>query len=237
MCRSPTTFQSIYSPNASADRVSAPATYQEPYVHIGTWTPLVIKDHKVPVISSALHASLRPNTAEYEDVLLTTNRARDYIAGFRRMGKPVTILSMQTVTLPLAAACPSAISQLGMRVLYEGAYQLSESDAQRGFVQAVRLWFSFDCEQTVTVTKAHGALGLKPLRQQDGWIVVQAVVGSPAFEAGMRGQEVFLTHVNGVDVSPHAFPSVGTQFAANVSWKDAVVPLVENSETCIFTFF
>ncbi|KAG6954924.1 hypothetical protein JG688_00012127 [Phytophthora aleatoria] len=33
------------------------------------------------------------------------------------------------------------------------------------------------------VTKVNGALGLKPLRQQDGWIVVQALPGSPCFEA------------------------------------------------------
>lgn len=212
--------------------------YHEPYIHIGTWVPLMVTDKSKPSASllSVLKTSL---SNEYEDVLMTTNRAREYINRFRRAGHPVTILSIQTMLLPLAIACPNAISHHGPRILYEGVYQLSESETQRGFIQAVRLWFSFDCEQTISVTKVNGALGLKPLRQQDGWIVVQALPGSPSFEAGMRGDEVFLTHVNGVDVSPHAFPSVGTttQHAQQVSWKESVIPLVDKCETCIFTFF
>ncbi|KAG3243966.1 hypothetical protein PI124_g11252 [Phytophthora idaei] len=150
------------------------------------------------------------------------------------------------ITLPLAAACPSAISQQGPRILYDGVYHLDPDEMQRGFVQVVRLWFSFDCEQTISVTKVNGGLGLKPLRQQDGWIVVQALPGLPCFEAGMRRDEVYLTHVNGVDVSPHSFPAVGTgapqgqtpnQKTGQVTWQDSVVPLVDKCETCIFTFF
>ncbi|KAG6965340.1 hypothetical protein JG687_00005475 [Phytophthora cactorum] len=72
---------------------------------------------------------------------------------------------------------------IGPRILYDGVYHLDPDEMQRGFVQVVRLWFSFDCEQTISVTKVNGALGLKPLRQQDGWIVVQALPGSPCFEA------------------------------------------------------
>ncbi|TYZ58194.1 hypothetical protein PybrP1_009160 [[Pythium] brassicae (nom. inval.)] len=240
----------------------AASAYQEPYIHIGTWMPLMVTDKAKPglggVVAGGVSAGstgtllshmLKPATSEYEDVLVTTNRAREYISRFRRVGRPVTIHSIHTTLLPLAVASPNAISQQGPRVLYEGVYALSEAEAQRGFIQAVRLWFSFDCEQTVSVTKVHGALGLKPLRQQDGWIVVQALPGSPAFDAGMRGDEAFLTHVNGVDVSPHAFPAVtsgampshqpppsaGGQ--SHVSWKESVIPLVDKCETCIFTFF
>jgi hypothetical protein len=209
--------------------------YNEPYIHIGTWAPMLVRDKSK--LSANFLEVLRPQTSEYEDVLVTTNRAREYINRFRRIGRPVTILSMQTVTLPLAIACPITISQQGSRVLYDGVYKLTDSELQRGFIQAVRLWFSFDCEQTISVTKVNGTLGLKPLRQQDGWIIVQAIPGSPCFEAGMRGEEIFLTHVNGVDVSPHAFPSVTTKFAQKVSWKDSVIPLVEKCETCLFTFF
>lgn len=245
---------------------AAPASaYSEPYIHIGTWVPLMVTDKVKGALggatgavgggsststSSLLSHVLKPLASEYEDVLVTTNRAREYISRFRRAGRPVTIHSIQTTLLPLAVASPNAISHQGPRVLYEGVYTLSEAEAQRGFIQAVRLWFSFDCEQTVSVTKVHGALGLKPLRQQDGWIVVQALPGSPAFDAGMRGDEAFLTHVNGVDVSPHAFPAVGSstkqsqqqqQQSANgqthVSWKESVIPLVDKCETCIFTFF
>lgn len=235
------------STSAGTAAITASSVYHEPYLHIGTWVPLMAKDKASLSKGAGLLSVLKtgsssspssPVPSEYEDVLTTTNRAREYINRFRRVGRPVTILSIQTTLLPLAIACPNAISHQGPRILYEGVYQLSESDAQRGFIQAVRLWFSFDCEQTVSVTKVHGALGLKPLRQQDGWIVVQALPGSPAFDAGMRGDEVFLTHVNGVDVSPHAFPSVGTpQQAQQVSWKESVIPLVEKCETCIFTFF
>lgn len=237
------------STTAAAAAVAVSSVYHEPYLHIGTWVPLMVKDKSssasktaslLNAIKTASSSSLAssPLPSEYEDVLTTTNRAREYINRFRRVGRPVTILSIQTTLLPLAIACPNAISHHGPHVLYEGVYQLSESDAQRGFIQAVRLWFSFDCEQTVSVSKVHGALGLKPLRQQDGWIVVQALPGSPAFDAGMRGDEVFLTHVNGVDVSPHAFPSVGApQQAPQVSWKESVIPLVDKCETCIFTFF
>ncbi|KAH7471020.1 hypothetical protein PRIC1_003171 [Phytophthora ramorum] len=218
--------------------------YHEPYIHIGTWVPVMLKEKKAPL------PLMKGPPAQYEDVLVTTNRAREYINNFRRTGRPVTILSIQTCTLPLAAACPSAISQQGPRILYDGVFHLSADEMQRGFVQAVRLWFSFDCEQTISVTKVNGALGLKPLRQQDGWVVVQALPGSPCFEAGMRRDEVFLTHVNGVDVSPHSFPAVGTgaasqqaqqpqqnQKTGQVTWQDSVVPLVEKCETCIFTFF
>ncbi|KAF4149842.1 hypothetical protein GN958_ATG00973 [Phytophthora infestans] len=214
--------------------------YQEPYIHIGTWVPVMVREKKTPLLL------MKSSPAEYEDVLVTTNRARGYINNFRRAGRPVTIISIQTCTLPLAAACPSAISQQGPRILYDGVYHLSSDEVQQGFVQAVRLWFSFDCEQTISVTKVNGAMGLKPLRQQDGWIVVQALPGSPCFEAGMRRDEVFLTHVNGVDVSPHSFPSVGTgasdeqasaQKTGQVTWQDSVVPLVDKCETCIFTFF
>ncbi|POM74073.1 Hypothetical protein PHPALM_9017 [Phytophthora palmivora] len=215
--------------------------YHEPYIHIGTWVPVMIKEKKAIALSP-----MKGSSAQYEDVLVTTNRAREYINNFRRTGRPVTIISIQTCTLPLAAACPSAISQQGPRILYEGVYHLNPDEVQRGFVQAVRLWFSFDCEQTISVTKVNGALGLKPLRQQDGWIVVQALPGSPCFEAGMRRDEVYITHVNGVDVSPHSFPAVGTappqqsqtpaqpnQKTGQVTWQDSVVPLVEKCETKI----
>ncbi|DAZ95961.1 TPA: hypothetical protein N0F65_009262 [Lagenidium giganteum] len=217
------------APLPEAATLSTSTVYHEPYIHIGTWVPMMVKD-KSRATGSLLNV-LKPAASEYEDVLTTTNRAREYINRFRRIGRPVTIMSIQTVTLPLAVACPSAISQHGPRVLYEGVYNLTEAEASRGFVQAVRLWFSFDCEQTITVTKVNGTLGLKPLRQQDGWVVVQALPGSPCFEAGMRADEVFLTHVNGVDVSPHAFPSVCTKYAQQISWKDCVIPLVEKSET------
>ncbi|KAF4319070.1 hypothetical protein BBO99_00006470 [Phytophthora kernoviae] len=140
------------------------------------------------------------------DLTLQTDHA---IRGVRR-GMTTASHPLETCTLPLTAACPSAISNQGPRILYEGVYHLNLDEMKRGFVQAVRLWFSFDCEQTISVTKVNGALGLKPLRQQDGWIVVQALPGSPCFDAGMRRDEVFLTHVNGVDVSPHSFPAVGT---------------------------
>ncbi|ETL38435.1 hypothetical protein L916_09981 [Phytophthora nicotianae] len=214
--------------------------YQEPYIHIGTWIPVMVREKKAPI------PLMKSPPAEFEDVLVTTNRAREYINKFRRAGRPVTIISIQTCTLPLAAACPSAISQQGPRILYDGVYHLNPDEMQRGFVQVVRLWFSFDCEQTISVTKVNGALGLKPLRQQDGWVVVQALPGSPCFEAGMRRDEVYLTHVNGMDVSPHSFPAVGTgapqgqtphQKTGQVTWQDSVVPLVDKCETCIFTFF
>ncbi|KAK1943781.1 hypothetical protein P3T76_005177 [Phytophthora citrophthora] len=220
--------------------------YHEPYINIGTWVPVMVKEKKATPLPL-----MKGSSAEYEDVLVTTNRAREYINNFRRAGRPVTIISIQTCTLPLAAACPSAISQQGPRILYDGVYHLNPDEMTRGFVQVVRLWFSFDCEQTISVTKVNGALGLKPFRQQDGWVVVQALPGSPCFEAGMRRDEVYLTHVNGVDVSPHSFPAIGTgappqgqhsqaqsnQKTGQVTWQDSVVPLVEKCETCIFTFF
>jgi hypothetical protein len=268
---------------ASDPVLSAPtAAYQEPYIHIGTWVPMMLKDKMrapTPVSTSAtsspaptspprspagaallslLKPPLSPSspsstaaTGDYEDVLVTTRRAMEYINKFRTLGRPVTVMSIQTCSLPVSAASPSAISKYGPRGLYQGVFEAGTAELERGFVQAVRLWFSFDCEQTVSVTKVRGALGLKPLRQQDGWIVVQALPGSACFEAGMRRDEVFLTHVNGVDVSPHAFPAVGVsgsrpreqpppsqhQPYQAPSWKDSVVPLVEQSETCIFTFF
>ncbi len=85
---------------------------------------------------------------------------------------------------------------------------------------------------------------MKPVRQQDGWIVVQAMPGSACAMAGMPGEEVVLTNVNGFDVSPATCPSITENgkhsvAATNgvVSWAGSVVPLVEECETCVFTFF
>lgn len=273
-------------PALSAVSATPGAAYQEPYIHIDTWVPMMLKDKSrapAPAVSTSATSAAAPTSpprspagaallsllkpplspvfpaaapGEYEDVLVTTRRAMEYVNKFRSLGRPVTVMSIQTCSLPVSAASPSAISKYGPRGLYQGVFEAGAAELERGFVQAVRLWFSFDCEQTVSATKVRGALGLKPLRQQDGWIVVQALPDSPCFEAGMRRDEVFLTHVNGVNVSPHAFPAVGvsdsrpssgeqpqqqqtqqqTTYQAP-SWKDSVVPLVEQSETCIFTFF
>ncbi|RHY08424.1 hypothetical protein DYB25_004143 [Aphanomyces astaci] len=177
---------------------------------------------------------------EYEDILQTTFRAQETLRKFAGIGKPVTTHSIQTTLLPLAMACPSAISRHGPNVLYQGVYNLVDAELQRGFVQAVRIWFSFDNEHTVEVAKRDGSLGLKPVRQQDGWIVVQAVPGSPCALAGMPDDEVFLTHVNGVDVSPPQCPASADkarQSNGNVSWAGNVVPLVEPCDVCVFTYF
>ncbi|KAG9411600.1 hypothetical protein AC1031_017237 [Aphanomyces cochlioides] len=224
----------------------------EPYLHVGTWVPLLnsrARRASSPVATTAggFIGSVMARTSgthlqsEYEDVLQTTHRAQETLRKFAAIGKPVTTHSIHTTLLPLAMACPSAISRYGPHVLYQGVYNnLLESEMQRGFVQAVRIWFSFDNEHTVEVTKRNGSLGLKPVRQQDGWIVVQALPGSPCALAGMPDEEVFLTHVNGVDVSPPQCPATSDkarQSNGHVSWAGNVVPLVEKCETCVFTYF
>ncbi|KAF0716430.1 Aste57867_2854 [Aphanomyces stellatus] len=243
-------------PKSSSAGVKAAAAPLEPHLHVGTWVPQLNTTRTRRSSSPSpggggasfmggLMGRAGPGLggqlqSEYEDILQTTHRAHETLRKFASIGKPVTTHGIQTTLLPLAMACPSAITRYGPNVLYQGVYNLMESELQRGFVQAVRVWFSFDHEATVEVTKRNGSLGLKPVRQQDGWIVVQAVPGSPCALAGMPDDEVFLTHVNGVDVSPPQCPASADKprhANGNVSWAGNVVPLVETCETCRFTFF
>eukprot|EP00935_MAST-01C_sp_MAST-1C-sp1_P000147 g147.t1 len=91
----------------------------------------------------------------------------------------------------------------------------------RAMVQATRLWFYFDEERTITVTKdEEGVLGLQPVRQEKlGWIVVRAEAGSPCHRAGMPLDDVYLSHVNGECVSPRSCPSFEPRRPGTVSWK------------------
>ncbi|OQR82910.1 hypothetical protein ACHHYP_15300 [Achlya hypogyna] len=244
-------FTSGASPLRSPPPPSAAPEY-EPHLHVGTWVPMlssaraVRRDSNPPGSSNLLGLVGRPTTqlqSEYEDVVQTMARAQETLRKFQSLGKPVTTHSLQTILLPLAMASPSAIARFGPSVLHQGVYTLIESELQKGFVQAVRIWFSFDHERTLKVTKRNGSLGLKPVRQQDGWIVVQAVAGSACALAGMPDAEVFLTHVNGVDVSPLTSPAVSDKAAKapnlghSVSWAGNVVPLVEEADVCELTFF
>ncbi|ETV73559.1 hypothetical protein, variant [Aphanomyces astaci] len=229
-----------------------PFSRRDPHWHVGTWVPQLNTSLTTPRRDSNTSTGSATSfiggimgtrghlQTEYEDILQTTFRAQETLRKFASIGKPVTTHSIQTTLLPLAMACPSAISRHGPNVLYQGVYNLVDAELQRGFVQAVRIWFSFDNEHTVEVAKRDGSLGLKPVRQQDGWIVVQAVPGSPCALAGMPDDEVFLTHVNGVDVSPPQCPASADkarQSNGNVSWAGNVVPLVEPCDVCVFTYF
>ncbi|OQS05724.1 hypothetical protein THRCLA_20548 [Thraustotheca clavata] len=224
----------------------------EPYVHVGTWGPMLrpARNRSKSIPPSPLLMGLMNRSSngqvqnEYEDIIQTMHRAQESLKKFKRMGRPVTTHSMQSILLPLAMASPSAIARHGSNILHQGVYILGESDLQKGFVQATRIWFSFDNERTLKVKKRNGSLGLKPVRQQDGWIVVQAVAESACAIAGMPEHEVFLTHVNGVDVSPLNYPSIMDRgynplgsFGQSVSWAGNVVPLVEEAEICELTFF
>ncbi|EQC28455.1 hypothetical protein SDRG_13783 [Saprolegnia diclina VS20] len=223
----------------------------EPFLHVGTWVPMLsgaraVRRDSGPGSSNLMGLVGRPTPqlqSEYEDIVQTTHRAQETLRKFQSIGKPVTTQSLQTILLPLAMASPSAIARYGPSVLHQGVYTLIESDLQKGFVQAVRIWFRFDNERTLKVTKRNGSLGLKPVRQQDGWIVVQAVPGSACALAGMPPQEVFLTHVNGVDVSPPTCPAISDKttrpqnLSHSVSWAGNVVPLVEETDVCELTYF
>ncbi|ETV98815.1 hypothetical protein, variant [Aphanomyces invadans] len=132
----------------------------DPHWHVGTWVPQLNTSRSDRRDSSSASTSFIGGiigTArghvqnEYEDILQTTFRAQETLRKFAGIGKPVTTHSVQTTLLPLAMACPSAISRHGPHVLYQGVYNLMETELQRGFVQAVRIWFSFDNEQTVEV--------------------------------------------------------------------------------------
>lgn len=105
------------------------------------------------------------------------------------------------------------------------------------WVQGARVWFCFPTERTVHVKKRGGHIGLQPVRQEEGWIVVRALEGSPCAAAGMPVTAVYLTHVNEEDVSPHSFPSLAPKSKEAVTWETSVLPLVLESDTFSFTFF
>jgi hypothetical protein len=97
--------------------------------------------------------------------------------------------------------------------------------AVRAMVQVTRLWFYFDEERSITVTKdEEGVLGLQPVRQvgtgcDQGWIVVRAALGSPCHRAGMPLDDVYLSHVNGECVSPRSCPSFEPRRPGAVTWN------------------
>ena len=90
----------------------------------------------------------------------------------------------------------------GPQNLYNGVYDTDESDAEAGasgskkvastpggsgkgndgsnrWMQCARVWFCFENERTVHVQKRGGHIGLQPVRQEEGWILVRALEGSP----------------------------------------------------------
>ena len=118
-------------------------------------------------------------------------------------------------------------------------------ETRRGFCATDRglSFLGRNRERTIVVRKKSGHVGLQPIRQEDGWIIVRALESSPCAEAGMPLEAVHLTHVNGHDVSPHSCPSLeqkhlpGGSESSQVKWETSVLPHIASSDTCTFTFF
>lgn len=207
-----------------------------PHVHVGTWLPL-LKRRAGVTIGGAEGESWGTNAGgggsvigigyggeEWEDVRETMARAQHFIDGFKSAGIRMTVVNMQTLMLPR-----------NMKSAYAGTFEGRPSS----FQQAVRLWWSFPDEKTVTLHRdSSGLLGLTPVEVKGGggaigsWVIVTAVDGSPCAEAGVPvGENSILTHVNGYDVSPPAYRSLAPlPFGGGEGWAAAVLPVLEGGE-------
>jgi hypothetical protein len=206
-----------------------------------------------------------PQSEDYESCLIAMVRCRRWLQSFHKKGHKLTVLSLQSVLLPGTHAGPAAVVRRGPQALYKGVYSpdgetktggagsSSAAAAAAGgagaaaasgpalpplsMVQGVRVWFCFNQEKTIHVRKRGGHLGLQPVRQEEGWIMVRAIEGSPCEEAGMPLTTVYLTHMNGQDVSPHSFPSLAPKSPDKVTWDGAVLPLISQTDSFTITFF
>lgn len=222
-----------------------------PQIHVGTWQPLLKRRAGVTLggggggIAGSGHGEngdgggggggvigLGYGGEEWEDVQTTMARAHRFVNGFRSVGIRVDILSMQTVTLPRNV---------------KSAYAATFEGRPSSFQQAVRLWFSFPDERTVSLRKQPTVekLGLlhvdtKGAGTIGSWVTVAAADASPCADAGIPvGENSILTHVNGFDVSPAAYRSLAPlPFGEGQGWAAAVLPALESGggDTITLTF-
>ncbi|CAM9254205.1 unnamed protein product [Pylaiella littoralis] len=221
-----------------------------PQIHVGTWQPLLKRRAGVTLGgggggSGSGHGEngdggggggavigLGYGGEEWEDVQTTMARAHRFVNGFRSVGIRVDILSMQTVTLPRNV---------------KSAYASTFEGRPSSFQQAVRLWFSFPDERTVSLQRQPTLekLGLLHVDTRGvgtigSWVTVVAADASPCADAGIPVLEnSILTHVNGFDVSPAAYRSLAPlPFGEGQGWAAAVLPALESGggDTITLTF-
>eukprot|EP00752_Nemacystus_decipiens_P002839 g2645.t2 len=205
-----------------------------PHVHVGTWQPLLKRRAGVTLGGGGDgenggggggggggRIGLGYGGEEWEDVQTTMARAHRFVNGFRSVGIRVDVLSMQTVTLPRTISSA-----------YAGTFEGRPSS----FQQAVRLWFSFPDERTVSLPRQPTLekLGLLHVDTTGvglgAWVTVAAADASPCADAGVPvGENSILTHVNGFDVSPPAYRSLAPlPFGEGHGWAAAVLPALES---------
>ena len=201
-----------------------------PHIHVGTWQPLLKRRAGVTLGGGGDgenggggggRIGLGYGGEEWEDVQTTMARAHRFVNGFRSVGIRVDVLSMQTVTLPRAISSA-----------YAGTFEGRPST----FQQAVRLWFSFPGERTVSLQRQPTLekLGLLHVDTTGvglgAWVTVAAADASPCADAGVPvGENSILTHVNGFDVSPPAYRSLAPlPFGEGQGWAAAVLPALES---------
>lgn len=209
-----------------------------PHVHVGTWQPLLKRRAGVTLGGSDGDSGgggggaigLGYGGEEWEDVRETMARAQRFVNGFRSVGIRVDSIGMQTVSLPR-----------NIKSAYAGTFDGRLST----FQQAVRLWFSFPDERTVSLKRPPlGDLGLTSVDTRGAgalgsWVTVAAADGSPCAEAGIPvGENSILTHVNGLDVSPAAYRSLAPMpFGEGEGWAAAVLALESvGGDTISLTF-
>lgn len=219
----------IYRPSAAAQLAVEVA--KTPHVHVGTWQPLLKRRAGVTLggggggegetggVGGSV-IGIGYGGEEWEDVRETMARAQHFVNGFRSCGIRVDVINMQTVTLPR-----------NVKSAYAGMFE----GRPGSFQQAVRLWFTFPDERTLTVERdSSGLLGLVPVEPKapwalGNWVTVRAEEGSPCAEAGIPvGENSILTHANGLCVSPLAYRSLAPPPpGGGEGWTSAVLPVVE----------
>mmetsp|Transcript_37508 Transcript_37508/g.50765 ORF Transcript_37508/g.50765 Transcript_37508/m.50765 type:complete len:162 (-) Transcript_37508:322-807(-) len=152
-------------------------------------------------------------------------------------GVPTSLLSIHTATISTNPALQIAgrFSSIG------GSFQ-----------QVVRIWYHFNDEHTVTLTRLtpSSVFGMKnacpPItdeedsgKQVEGrWITFRALPSSPCAEAGLPvDRDLILTHINGLDVCPAGCRSTSLRASGGCSWEKSVVPLlVSDVLSCSLTY-
>ncbi|CAM9533263.1 unnamed protein product [Choristocarpus tenellus] len=192
----------------------------DPHIHVGTWQPLLKR--RAGMVSGGAGGG-NPGVDGSDG------------GGSSIGGLGGLIKTIQTVTLPSRA---------------KDTYVSSFEGRPSSLCQAVRLWFCFPGERTVRVRfeppppspgdravealVASGSSGVE-------WLIVRARRGSPCELAGFpAGENVILTHVNDLSVSPDAYQSLapkapwggrgsgnGARTGAGAVWSRMVVPILE----------
>jgi len=197
-CDAPIGFRFREGPPIYREEKIEEATSQlSPIVHVSTFFPRIKNsEDQGPRLSSSSPFSFAlafqsSNPPVYEDIFEVSQRAMQHMDSFRNVGIKVSLMNMQTVTLPAPDAESREYS------IFSGILQKTDR-----LTQAVRIWFKFDDLTTVNLKKTPEEVenkvpfGLVPVRtgEDNSFIIVKALKDSACERAGIPVTRILFLH-------------------------------------------